>query len=295
MWTQENIDDSAAAGNSFGVTMAAGDFDGDGHDDLAVAAPFEDVSAVDQGTVTLMRGTINGLRPNFAIFSQILTGVTASPSERFGLTLASADFGGLGDPDGYDDLVIGAPGADQGKGRVDVIFSDWAGLGLAIRSVKQTGSTNVPEAGDGFGGALATGRMKNAPTAWLAIGVPGEDIGTIADAGVVHLVSPRTWLTTSPSVPAPITQDSPNIPDSVEATDRFGSAIRILDVDNDGNPDLVAGVQNEAIGSLTTAGRAFVIRQAQSSSPAAALLYQGSGGVPDSPQTADRFGFSVGG
>jgi type VII secretion-associated serine protease mycosin len=295
MWTQETIDNSAAAGNGFGVTMAAGDFDGDGNDDLAVGAPFEDVSAADQGTVTLMRGTVSGLRPNFAIFSQIITGNPAAAGERFGLALASADFGGLGEPDGYDDLVIGAPGAGSGAGRVDIVFSDWAGLGLAIRSVTQTGAGNSPEAGDGFGGALAVGRVGGSPTAWLAIGVPNEDIGSVVDAGAVHMAAPRNWLTTSPTVPAPITEDSPNIPDENETADRFGSVMRILDVDKDGNPDLVVGVPNEQIGAAKTAGRAFVIKQAQSATPSGVLITQGTAGVPDSPQAGDRFGFAVGG
>lgn len=46
----------------FGWSLAAGDLDGDGHDDLAVGTPFEDVGAVlDAGEVDVLSGGTDGL------------------------------------------------------------------------------------------------------------------------------------------------------------------------------------------------------------------------------------------
>jgi hypothetical protein len=294
-WTQQNIDGFEAPGNKFGTSLASVDFDGDTHDDLAIGAPYEDIFEGDEGTVTLMRGTIVGLRPLFSVFSEILTGVEAAKGERFGASLSSEDFGGLAETDGYEDLAVGAPGASSGAGRVDVLYSDWIGPLVDVRSVEQTGNGNDPEAGDAFGGALAAGRFKGSPYAWLAIAATGEDFGSVSNAGVVHLVTPKSWIASSPSVTAPLTEDTTNIPDSAETEDRFGNSVRLLDVDKDGKPDMIVGVPNETVGSATLAGRAYVIRNAPSSSRTAQMLNQGSGGVPETAQGGDRFGFALGG
>jgi type VII secretion-associated serine protease mycosin len=296
LWTQQNIDGYAAAGNAFGSALAAGDFDGDTHDDLAVGAPFEDITASDQGSVTLMRGTVLGLRPAFGVISEVLTGTPAVAGERFGAALTAEDFGGMGSIDGYDELVIGAPGAASGAGRVDVLFSDWMGLGFAIGSAQQTGNGNTPKAGDGFGNALASARVQASLPAWLAIGAPGEDIGSATDAGVVHLTNPSSWLPSPPSIPAPYSQNTPKVPDDAQIGDRFGSAVRVLDVDRDGAPDLVVGSPTESFGSITSAGAVHVLRRAQSStSIIPVLITQGKDGVPESAQSGDRFGAALGG
>ena len=46
------------AGDQFGFTLAAGDFDNDAVADLAAGAPFESVgSIVDAGAVSVLQGT----------------------------------------------------------------------------------------------------------------------------------------------------------------------------------------------------------------------------------------------
>jgi hypothetical protein len=52
------------SGDLFGYTLATGDFDGDGYDDLAVAAPWEAnglINAAAHGLVTVNWGTVYGL------------------------------------------------------------------------------------------------------------------------------------------------------------------------------------------------------------------------------------------
>ena len=295
LWTQTNIYGFDVPSASFGAALAAGDFDGDTHDDLAIGAPGEDLNYNNQGTVTLMHGTIVGLKPIGALWSELL-GVQAAANERFGASLTSADFGGLADPDGYADLAIGVPGAGGGAGRVDVLFSDWLGAGSVVKTVRQTGNGNQPESGDGFGSALASGRFAGSSTAWLGIGVPGEDFGSFTDAGVVHVVAPKTWLTSTPSVPAPISQDSTNVPGVAQTGDRFGSALRLLDVDNDGAPDAVVGSPTEARGSRAAGGGLHVIRKSHpGGSLSGRYFYQGHNGVSGPAEAGDRFGASIGG
>lgn len=295
-WTQQLIDGVFAAGNGFGSSFAVGDFDGDTHDDLAVGAPGEDVDDIDQGTVTFFNGTIVGLRPQVTIWSELVTGARAPRGDRFGAALASGDFGGLANPDGYDDLGVGAPGADAGSGRVHVVFSDWIGLGAGVRSVAQTGNGNAVEAGDAFGATLAARHVIANSTAWLAIGVPGEDVGAARDAGLVHVVNPSSsWLKTTPVMPVPLRQGAGAIPGPAETGDRFGDALELLDVDRDGAPDALIGVPGEGVGSASTAGLAHVAFRTQLGSVKSQALTQGKTPVPGAAEAGDRFGAKLGG
>jgi hypothetical protein len=89
---------------------------------------------------------------------------------------ALADFNG----DGIDDLVVGVPGEDIGgtanAGVVDIIYGSESGLAEGTREQL---TQALPEAGDQFGAAVVTGDILTD----LAVGVPGENIGAIADAG----------------------------------------------------------------------------------------------------------------
>jgi hypothetical protein len=96
-WTIAGSTDTA----QLGAALAAGDLDGDGRDDLAVAAPGADVTVGDSGGVELYRFRGDGpelMRPP-------LTGVGRGS---FGASLAVADVDG----DGMKDVIVGAPGAD---------------------------------------------------------------------------------------------------------------------------------------------------------------------------------------
>lgn len=116
---------SVSAGALFGHALAAGDFDGDGFDDLAIGAPGEDVSGHDHaGAVFVLRGSASGL----------LEGA-AHKGDWFGHALAAGDFDG----DGEHDLAIGAPGAD--------LPSPGGGEGL-VSVLRGSASTYLLETGD---------------------------------------------------------------------------------------------------------------------------------------------------
>jgi hypothetical protein len=90
--------------------VAAGDFDGDGIDDLAVGSPGEAPgSAPSAGYVNLFRGTRNGLRP-WGGFHQEGLGQNER-GDQFGAALSARDLNG----DGKDDLLVGAPGEAVGR------------------------------------------------------------------------------------------------------------------------------------------------------------------------------------
>ena len=101
----------AAAGDNFGYDLdGTGDVDGDGIDDLLVGAPAVDVSgASSAGAAYLFHGPLT-------------TSAVASDGVAFeGTTSGSyvgyaVSIGGDVDGDGFDDILVGATGADTGAG-----------------------------------------------------------------------------------------------------------------------------------------------------------------------------------
>lgn len=180
-------------GDEHGRALAVGDFNGDGYEDLAVGAPKEDVgSTVDAGMVVINYGSPFGLTHVVAAFHTAETmGLTLRTGALLGSAIVAADF----NHDGYDDLVIGAPGEPVGfaadAGRVYVLQGGPSGLSFRT-SFTQANAGGVSEANDRFGAALAAGNWNgdSVPCMDLAIGTPGEDNG----AGAVYTFHGSTAL-----------------------------------------------------------------------------------------------------
>jgi hypothetical protein len=195
-WVQgDYIQGTPEAFDGFGYALAAGDFDGDGNDDLAIGVPDEDFGYVNAGVVHVLWGSQFGLSSEFdQLWRQDLLEPEASElGDRFGAALAAGDFDG----DGNDDLAIGAPdetlegptlGIDS-AGVVHVLYGSgtlFTGEGSDLFT--QDLEMEQPEAFDRFGHTLASGDFDNDGWDDLAIGVPYEDSDTgIINAGVVHI------------------------------------------------------------------------------------------------------------
>ncbi|MFH9721410.1 integrin alpha [Streptomyces sp. NPDC017254] len=96
------------------------------------------------------------------------------------------------DGDGYDDVLVGSPGAAvggrRGAGLVTVQYGSPHGIDTRAATVVSQDTTGVPgaaEAGDSFGAAVATGDLDGDGYDDAVIGAPGEDIGALADVGGV--------------------------------------------------------------------------------------------------------------
>lgn len=153
---------------------------------------------------------------------------------------------------------------------------------LVLRRSLTQNSAGVPgsaEEGDRFGAALAmrSGR--------LVVGAPGEDDGSILDAG---LVQPLTWSEADGSYTAhrAISQDTSGVPGSNERRDQFGLDVALArGLTASGSWDAVIGTA-EAYGSRADAGSVTVANLTRS-------LYrtwtQATAGVPGSPEAGDAF------
>ncbi|MFE6806001.1 FG-GAP-like repeat-containing protein [Streptomyces sp. NPDC057696] len=153
------------------------------------------------------------------------TPASAAPS---GLT---GDFNG----DGYRDVAIGVPAGITGTtdaGYVAVVYGTSAGLDPAKRKVISQNSTGVPgssEGGDSFGAKLAIADLDKDGYTDLAVGAPGEDIGSNTDQGSVTIL----WGG-SAGVSGGTTVSVPQAFDGA----MVGSELAAGDFDGDGSADL---------------------------------------------------------
>lgn len=197
-WDQEvaGVPGVAEPGDRFGYTLAAGDFDNDGFEDLVVGLPYEDATLVDSGALIALYGSAGGLTSTGALL--VLQADVLAPEQtgaQFAAALAAGDFT---DDDLFLDLAVGCPGYPvdglNDSGGVAVLFGGASGLSTAGRQVFDHGDFGgTVQTGDEFGYALAAGDFNRTNACWsgftcrtdLAIGVPGQPISGAVDAGQV--------------------------------------------------------------------------------------------------------------
>jgi len=294
--------------------FAAGDFKNDGHDDLIVGIPFEDVGSIrNAGAVSLFNGTRSGLfrepvqqlhQDTGALGDRAAIPDQAETRDYFGKALAVGDFNN----DGYDDAAIGVSSEDLGPnneqeyaGAVHILYGSEQGLWGPHNSVL---SPELFYPSDQlnrkfFGNSLAAGDINGDGYDDLAVGMPGAADYSAAEAKMVYgagvvavFFGGSGGLTdTQPVRGDLVMQSRPYVPAIAEEGDRFGSEIVVDDFDSDGYADLAIGIESEDVGSAVYAGAVVVVygREGQLSAVGtrSTLL------LDDHPETGDVFGRSL--
>lgn len=291
--------------DQFGYSLAAGDFNKDGYDDLAIGVAEEDHTRngtvmTDAGQVNVIYGSGSGLR---AAGNQVLwqgrQGIRdrTEKYDRFGEVLTVGDF----DRDGYDDLAVGVPQENWGplnnSGVVHVIYGSAAGLtGLGDDLWHQNvpGIWNDNEADDFFGRALAAGDFNRDGFDDLAIGVSDEDFFDSIDSGAVQVIYGSSPGLTSRGARA-FNQESSGLWGTRNDYDRFGRRLAVGDFDKDGFDDLAIGVPEEDFGPTPNSGVTQVLygKPTGLSTKDSQVWHQNKRGIWSSNENHDRFGSAL--
>ncbi len=297
----------AETGDLFGAAL------GPGHDafSLWVGAPGEDLGKKSNaGAVTQLRGScahacdagsdvrLPGTVGTSKVITQNTKGVpgTAESGDQFGEVLS----GYVSGEAAGRVPVVGVPHENVGKkkdaGVIAVAYPDnsW---GAFQQGTKGSGGrvNDAPESGDRFGAALSAFDVV------VMIGVPGEDVGSHKNAGMVHRMTASTSsFKLSGGREQSLTQNTKGVMLSADTGDAFGSSLAFSV--NGG----VVGVPGEDVrtGGVTHAN-AGVIQFFPYKSGAATLglsvgadkwFHAGSAAMGGTTQTGARFGdvaFSV--
>jgi disulfide bond formation protein DsbB len=305
VWQQDSpgIGGTAELNDRFGISLAAGDFNGNSFSDLAIGADLEDIGRIeDAGAVNVLHGSSAGLTATGnQVWHQNSPGVsgTAEGGDRFGASLAAADLG----RSSHADLAVGVPAEDVGvisrAGAVNVLYGSTAGLtatGNQVWHQNSPGVNGTSEVGDSFGSSLAAANFGGSSHSDLAIGVPPESIGSITDAGVVNVLYGSTAGLTATGDQL-WHQNSPDVEDVSEVGDRFGVSVAAADFGNSSQADLAVGVPFEGIGPVPDAGGVNALYGSSTGLTASGdqFWHQDSPGVEDVAEEFDDFGFSLAG
>ncbi|WP_372350488.1 FG-GAP-like repeat-containing protein [Streptomyces sp. KL116D] len=171
-----------------------------------------------------------------------VAGAGAATAATPGVAASDADFNG----DGVADTATSAPFAYvNGKAGAGVVSVLYGGGKHVTISQNSTGVPGTAEKNDYFGSDTAYGDFNEDGYDDLAVGAPGEDVGSDVDGGTAAILyGSANGLTTGKTVTDP----------RAASHDRFGSMLQAADLDGDGSSDLAVATPNSATVDVVRGG-----------------------------------------
>jgi len=297
-----------ANSDRFGASVEnIGDFDGNGVNDLAVGASYDNTGGKNRGAVHIIFMNTDGSVDSTVVINDSTTnGPTLSNSDLFGTSIAN--MGDL-DGDGVNDLAVGANlddmdengVADEGdnRGAVHILFMN------SDASVKSTveindSTTNGPTLTDRdyFGDSVANiGDFDGDGVNDLAVGASFDDMDEngVADGatnrGTVHIM----FMNSDGSVDSTVEiNDSTENGPHLNGNDLFGESVENLgDLNGDGVNDLAVGAGRDNAGGADRGTIHVMYMNSDGSVDSTVEINSSTENGPTLTNT-DRFGISIG-
>ena len=265
---------SLPGNENFGRTIASGDFNGDGIDDLVISG----------GQSQRMRILLGNAWTIGAAWAIKFTSSTVETPAYNGAVVVG-DF----DNDGRDEIALGSPSFSPSgfpsQGLVTIMDRAINGTWSTQATIRlgTSGYAGIPAAQDALGRAMASGDFDDDGYADLAIGAPGKLVGGAEGAGAVLIVygsasglgSARSEL---------FTRNNDGLAEGPEVDDTFGGTLAAADFTNDGPDDLAIGIRRARCPNDATGGAVVILRGQSGSggltSTQSRILFAGVDGVP---------------
>ncbi|MFJ1926541.1 MULTISPECIES: FG-GAP repeat protein [unclassified Streptomyces] len=290
------------AGDLFGYALQAGTADS-GKPFLVIGAPGEGVfvdgvNKANAGAITYMQGDTRGL------ITQDSPGVPgiAEAGDQFGAALAATNrYFAVGEPgETIGDEAVAAGGvAVFNHTLADGLPTPLVGLDQAGEG---EGLAGIAEAGDRFGTALSMTNYRPASATYntdalLAIGTPGEAVGSVQAAGcaVVVRIEPSGKFTQVTALDAAVA----NVEGDPAAGDSFGQRVAITNTNTEvvtttSTTRLAVGVPGRDVDGVADAGVVHIFKPLDSDAGSAdKIIKRGSGVLPGTPNARDFTGIAL--
>ncbi|MCB9374242.1 MAG: FG-GAP repeat protein, partial [Microthrixaceae bacterium] len=196
----------------------AGDVNGDGYDDVVLGQPDYHRGEWMEGKVSLYLGSAAGLSavPSWDLESNLV-------NARLGWSASAGDVNG----DGYDDVVMGATGYDNGRGAALLYLGSATGLAATAAWTATSNQVNAH-----FGSVQPAGDVNGDGYDDVVVGAIGYQNGQTEEGALFLYLGSAAGLSVAPAWTVESDQEN--------AWMGFGTAAG--DVNGDGYGDLVVGV-----------------------------------------------------
>lgn len=239
--------DGVQGGDNAGWSVAKGDVNGDGFEDIIIGAPNADPggrSSAGQSYVVFGSATLTGtieLSPDADI---TINGINSS--DECGESVTAGDFNG----DGVDDVIIGAEKADPG-GRTDagqtyVVFGSPTLTGAIELATDADITINGIDTFDSSGASVSSGDVNGDGMDDIIIGAPDAAGGQSYVVFGSATLSDAIELSTGADI-------------TMNGIGRAGWSVSAGDINGDGFDDIIIGALDANPGGRSSAGQSYVV------------------------------------
>jgi hypothetical protein len=242
----------ASGGDRSGVSVSsAGDVNNDGYDDLIVGADGATRNGnQNAGASYVVFGKTNGTPVNLSAIASGTGGFVINGALANDRSCRSVRSAGDVNKDGFDDLIVGAEGADpngSSSGASYVVFGKTNGTPVNLSAIGTGGFViNGVSADDRSGVSVSSaGDVNRDGYDDLIVGADGADPNGRSNSGASYVVFGKANNATQVNLSAIVSGTGGFVINGASAGDNLGRSVSSAgDVNNDGYDDLIVGALN---------------------------------------------------